>query len=292
MDHHDQECSGDNEHHEPFRHHQHPPGYGNYYRYDDSDDFDTGTSDSEFFSRSDDEGRYDSPTETTDMEIRRRHQPRNYKLGDTSSSDDDEGGIPRAPPTQNVFEHQASPRLMRGGGDSVNSPTSPPMFLRHSMPSLARPLDPAVRSSFAVQDLAVESEQEGHDADVEPSDLDPMYSGHEETDDERRQGKARSSSRASGGGKPVAPPKYNVFDHNNSSSGIGREHLSPLILTRTRPLDSVFKAKIGSFPLLTDNEIPDRKTSQSTSAKRRAPQRRRKSRRKTFLLTAWSTDTT
>ena len=256
----------DDGHHEAFHHQQHPRGYGNYYRYDDSDDFDTGTSDSEFFSRSDDEGRYDSPTETTDMEIRRRHQPRNYKLGDTSSSSDDEDGRPRAPPTQNVFEHQASPRMMRGGGDSINSPTSPPMFLRHSMPSLTRPLDPAVRSSFTAQDLAVESEQEGHDADVEPSDLDPMYSGHEETDDERKQGTGIASTKGNDrGSKPPAPPKYNVFDHNTSSSRIGREHMSPLILTRTRPLDSVFKAKIGSFPLLTDNEIPDRKTSQSPS---------------------------
>ena len=253
-----------------------------YYRYDStSDDFDdTGTSGSDFFSRSDDEGRYDSPTDTTDMEpVHRRHQPRNYKLGDTSSSsEDDEGGrprTPRAPPTQNVFQHQASPRMMRGS-DSVNSASSPSVFFRHSMPSLGRPLDPAVRSSINVdlkqhqhqhqhQELSIESEQEGHDADVEPSDLDPMYSGHEETDDERKQGKKKTRGSGGGGDKPLPPPKYNVFDHNTMASGRGRDHLSPLILTRTRPLDSVFRAAVGSFPLLSDEGARERRSSQSSS---------------------------
>ena len=256
----------DDEQQEVFHHH-HPPDYGNYYRYD-SDDFDTGTSGSDFLSRSDDEGRYDSPTETTDMEpLRRRRQPRNYKLGDTSSSSDDDGA-PRAPPTQNVFQHQVSPRTRRSS-DIVNSPTSPPMFFRGGMPSLARPLDPAVRSSISIdmkhhhlQDLAVESEQEGHDADVEPSDLDPMYSGHEETDDEKKQSKRKA---VDGGGIPLAPPKFNVFDHKATASARGREHLSPLVLTRTRPLDSVFKAAVGSFPLLTDEEGGERRTSKSST---------------------------
>jgi hypothetical protein len=203
--------------------HQHQQ-FEDYYP-DDSDR----TSGSDFFSRSDEAG-YDSPTDTTDIEPRLRGQPvppRDFKCRHSSSSEEDdfpeEDATGRAPPTKNVFHHPTS--SPRGSGSGVARATSYESDLQHQ--------------------LEYSSEHEG-DADVEPSDLDPSSAQEEDYYNHHTKKKAALAA----AGPPIQMHQYP--NHALSATATtNAAHRNLLLLTRIRPLDSVFKSSVGSFPKLS-----------------------------------------